>query len=719
MFKRSLVLAVFLLSLLPQLSSADGFIIPYPPPHWQPAELPQLSIKYHDVNVTIEDGVVRTEVDQVFLNDYDVELEGTYIFPLPEEAAVDEFAMYVDGERISGEIMDADQAREKYEDLVRQLRDPAILEYVGRNAFQARIYPIPANGEKRVQLAYSQVLSPDAGLYLYRYPLDTERFSKKPLERVEVNISLSSQLPILNVYSPSHDVDVERVDNYHVKVHYEEKNSKPDKDLVLFYQLDNQGVGVSLVTDKESGEDGSFLLMMTPQYYQENVSEALPKDIVFVYDRSGSMSGDKIEQTQKAIIYCLENLHPQDNFDVIAFGSDVKLWQEGLVPASETNIDEAIKFLKDIPARGGTNINDALLKALAQLNPDSTHPQMVIFLTDGAPTVGVTDNVKIVDQVKSANAAQARLYIFGVGYDVNAVLLDHLSRELSGISQYVIPDENIEVSVSNFYSKVSLPVLADVKLDFGDISVYDVQPIDIPDLFSGNQLIITGRYKGTGYSTLTVSGDVNGEPEVLEYPLNFANDKNAFVPVIWARRYVGYLLEEIRINGENKELVDEIKDLALQYGIVTPYTSFYIGEVTKNVAANDLVYGMDEAAKQKLEGYHMDSTQPMFKSAETLASAPSSGSGGISISQDLRAMQEGREEYASEVVKVVEAKTFYLIDGTWTDNQYAKDMPVTEIKFASNEYLQLLTDYPGIGKYLSLGNNLVLVMNGTAYKIVE
>jgi Ca-activated chloride channel family protein len=711
---------VFILSLLPQMSLADGFIIPIPPPHWQPPEPPQLSIKYHDVNVTIEDGVVRTEVDQVFLNDYDVELEGTYIFPLPEDAAVDEFAMYVDGERVNGEIMDAQQAREKYEDLLRQLRDPAILEYVGRNAFQARVYPIPANGEKRVQLAYSQVLSPDAGLYLYRYPLDTERFTKKPLEKVEVNISLSSQLPILNVYSPSHDVDVERVDNYHVKVHYQEKNTKPDKDLVLFYQLDNEGVGVSLLTNKESGEDGSFLLMMTPQYYQENVSEALPKDIVFVYDRSGSMSGDKIEQTQKAIIYCLQNLHPQDNFDVIAFGSDVKLWQEGLVPASEANVDDAVKFLKDIPARGGTNINDALLQALAQLNPDSYHPQMVIFLTDGAPTVGVTDNVKIVDQVKSANSkVGARLYIFGVGYDVNAVLLDHLSRELSGISQYVIPDENIEVAVSNFYSKVSLPVLANVKLDFGDISVYDVQPIDMPDLFSGNQLIITGRYKGSGYTTLTVRGDVNGEPQVLEYPLNFRSDKNSFVPVIWARRYIGYLLEEIRINGENKELVDEIKDLALQYGIVTPYTSFYIGEVTKTENANKLVYGMDEAAKEKLQGYHMDSSQPMVKSPETLASAPSSGSGGVSISQDLRAMQEGREEYASEVVKVVEDKTFYLIDGIWTDNQYAKDMPVTEVKFATSEYLQLLVDYPGIGKYLSLGNNLVLVMNGTAYKIVE
>jgi len=722
MNKRKVLCGMLLLLLsLPCLVWADGFIIiPDPPPQWKLPKPPQLSIKYHDVTVSIKGGVVRTEVDQVFINHYDMDLEGTYIFPLPEGAAVDEFAMYVDGERIVGEVMDADEARKKYEDYVRQMKDPALLEYVGRNAFKASIYPIPANGEKRVQLAYSEVLSPDAGLYLYRYPLDTERFSREPIERVEVNITLESDLPILNVYSPSHNISVEREDNYRVTVHYEEKNTQPDKDLILYYQLDDEGVGVSLITDKESGEDGSFILMITPQYYQEAVESALPKDMVFVYDRSGSMSGEKIEQAREAIIFCLENLNPQDNFNVIAFASDVRSWQDELVPASKANIQSAIDFVKDIPARGGTDIHSSLLQALSELDKGSSNPQMVIFLTDGEPTVGVTDNVEIVDAVKSANDARARVFIFGVGYDVNAVLLDHMAKELYGISQYVIPDENLEIAVSSFYSKVSMPVLSDIRLDFGSISIYDVQPIHMPDLFRGSQLMVTGRYKGSGYSTLTLSGDVAGREEILEYSLNFKKDKNPFVPVIWARRHIGYLLEEIRIHGENEELAGEIKRLALKYGIVTPYTSYYIGEVTKTTDIDRLVYGVDEAARFKIDTLGGLGGGDLMKMApEALSEAPVGGGGGVTISQDIGALKKGTEEYASKVVKVVEGRAFYLIDGMWTDGDYKEEMTVKEIEFGSDEYMRLLIDHPGIGKYLCLGSNLIVMVDRVVYKIVD
>jgi len=481
---------------------ADGIIIPDPPLWPEPPPLREswLTIRYHRVTVTIEDQVAVTRVEQEFLNEHDWECEGTYVFPLPEGAAVSEFIMWVDGEPVEGQILDADEARAIYEDIVRRRRDPALLEYVGRSAVQARIFPIPPGGSRKVELEYSQVLPVENGLVRYVYPLNTEKFSARPLEEVSVHVEIRSRDAMRAVYSPTHQdrVFVERDGDYRATVGYEEMDILPEDDFELIYTVSQEDVGLNLLTYRElgdegpalSGAEGFFLLLVAPTVEVEE-GQVIPRDVILVLDTSGSMEGEKIEQAQEALIYVLDHLNAEDHFNIIAFSTGLRQYARGLRPASEAR--EAAAWVRRLEAVGGTDINRALLEALAQTS--SERPTVLIFLTDGLPTEGVTEIEHILANVEAAAPDNVRFFPFGVGDDVNTVLLDTLAEQHRGATGYVRPHERIDEEVSGFYARISTPVLADIELDFRDVLVEDTYPYPLPDLFAGTQLILVGRYR--------------------------------------------------------------------------------------------------------------------------------------------------------------------------------------------------------------------------------
>jgi Ca-activated chloride channel family protein len=333
---------------------ADGLIVidrPIPPrPVPIPAPAPEfLPVKYHRVSVTIDRQVATTTVDQVFRNDKDYDLEGTYIFPIPEDAAVKNFSLYIDGKKVGGEILDRDKARQIYEDIVRRMKDPGLLEYVGRNMFRARIFPIPKHGERRVEISYQQTVPYDAGIFRYSYPLNTEKFSPKPLEEVAVSVKISSDVPIKSVYSPSHEVDA-KVEKNSATCGYEEKNVKPDKDFLLYYTVSEKDMGLNVISYRKSGEDGYFMLLLSPGEFG---GKAIDKDIVFVLDTSGSMSGDKLKQAKGALRFCLNSLGKGDRFNIVSFATGVSSYAGKISPVQRDNVNDALKFVGDLEARGG------------------------------------------------------------------------------------------------------------------------------------------------------------------------------------------------------------------------------------------------------------------------------------------------------------------------------------------------------------------------------
>jgi Ca-activated chloride channel family protein len=684
-------------------AAADGIIIPDRP------EMNYLTVKYHRVAVTIVDQVATTRVDQVFVNDTGATVEGTYLFPLPEEAAISEFAMWVNGERVAGRLLTREEARRIYDDIVRRQRDPALLEYVGRNLFQASIFPIMSGEERRIEIEYSEVLPAERGLVRYVYPLSTEKFSPQPLQDASVSVSIESREAIKAVYSSSHPVGVDRPDDYRARVGWEARNVTPNKDFVLYYSVSEADVGVNLLSFKERGEDGFFVLLVAPGV-SVDTAQVVARDVILVLDTSGSMEGEKLQQAQDALVYVLDHLNARDRFNIVAFSTGVDTFARDLRPAAEAR--DGIRFVRDLRAEGGTNIDRALRTALdiAAESQRVERPAVVIFLTDGLPTEGEVEPTVILSNVKAAARPNTRIFTFGVGDDVNTLLLDNMAREMRGASAYVRPGERIDEQVSAFYARVSTPVLADIALDVQGVTVSDTYPYPLPDLFAGTQLVLVGRYRTGGPASVVLTGTVNGQ--VLRFEFDDVTFRDAggddFIAPLWATRKIGYLLNQIRLHGESREAVESIVNLSIRYGIITPYTSFLVEEPEQ---------ALRESGRQ-------DIAQDAYSAMESAPTAPASGAVAVrdSVAQsDLEKAQAPAapaEQYADQV-RTVGDRAFVLRDGVWTDTTFDPErMTTTQLEFGSSAFLDFLAQHPTAGRYFALGERVIVVIDGVAYESV-
>ncbi|MFH1540141.1 MAG: VIT domain-containing protein [bacterium] len=698
---------------------ADGILVPgiWPEPSPRPAvaELPpNFAVKYHHVDVEIEDQTSKTKIDQVFKNEWNREIEATYIFPMPEDAAINDFSMWVGEEKVKGEILTAEEARRIYEDIVRRRKDPALLEYLERGLFRARVFPIEANGEKRIALDYVQLNHFENDTHRYTYPLNTEKFSSRPIESVRVTVNIRTTRPLRNIYCPTHSVSIRRVDEHNATVTYEENNVKPDADLTIYYSTDDRDVGLSLLTYREKGDDGFFMLLAAPKT-EVMKKEIAAKDVIFVLDRTGSMSGEKMEQARESLKFCLRTLNEKDRFNVIAFNEAPDPLFSGLVSADKKNLDGAIDFANGLDAVGGTNIDEALTVAMKQLKGRGGEaPGFLLFLTDGLPTVGVTDEKQIITDVEKVAPGNIRIFAFGVGYDVNTRLLDGLTAGHHGAPEYVRPGEDIEVKVSNLFRKISYPILSNLELDWGKLKAYDVFPPELPDLFKGSQVVLTGRYRGKKKTTVVLKGTAEGKTykfDIVARP-NKSGKFNDFIPLLWAQRKIAYLVDEVRNKGRNKELIDEIVRLSKKYGIITEYTSFLVREP-------GMAFAEAETQAEELDAF-----------MET-AAAPSSGGWAVNQSVNLakqkagaRAPQSVQSFYDAEgnevlidQVRNVAGKTFFQQQDNWMENTYEKDQDVLTIKVFSEAYFQLLDSDPSLGRYMAMGKRVLLVLNGNAVQI--
>jgi len=588
--KRFILSAAAMMLIFAGPVAATGVMIP------KRVNLPPLAIKYQRVQVSISSLVAQTTVKQAFQNSTDRQLEATYIFPLPPGASITEFSMMINGKKMVGELVEKQKARKIYQDIVRRMKDPGLLEYMGSNLFKARVFPIPPRGVQEVEMRYSEVVKKDSGICSYVYPLKTDERASRTLEDFTVAVKLQSKEPIKAIYSHTHKIDLVRRNDHEATAGFEAMGQSLDKDFRLFWTVSDKDFGVNLLTRREKGADGFFMLMVSPKT-EFKKEEIIKKDMVFVIDTSGSMSSNnKIQQARQALGYCVSNLNEGDRFNVVRFSTDVETFSDQLVEATKENLGKAQKFIGDFVARGGTDINGALEAALA-LKTDRDRPFTVVFLTDGLPTIGTTEPKEILGSVKKM-ADQVRVFCFGVGYDVNTHLLDQISGGTKGSSEYVKPEEDIEVKVSLFHNKASEPVLADLSLDFGDIKTFDMYPKKLPDLFKGTQLLVLGRYKNAAHTPIRLKGEVNGVQKEFVYEESFpeASAENEFVERLWGTRKVGYLLDEIRLHGENKELKDEVLRLSKEYGIMTPYTSYLVLEDDAAYAARRI--GRREEARR-------------------------------------------------------------------------------------------------------------------------
>jgi Ca-activated chloride channel family protein len=691
-------------------------------------------IKELDVNVRLKDQVARVQVSQSFVNTGSRQMEVCFMFPLPYDGAIDQLTLLVDGKEYPAKLLPAADARRIYEDIVRKNRDPALLEWMGAGMFKTSVFPVPPGAERKVTLNYSQLCRHDRGVTDFLFPLSTAKYTSQPVEKVHFRVSIDSSVDIKSVYSPSHSIEVKR-SGKHANVQYTATNQVPSADFRLFYDVDPGKLGASVLSYRPtSGEDGYFLLLSTPDI-QAPDGEQPNKTVVFVVDRSGSMSGEKIAQAKGALKFVLNNLRNGDLFNIVAYDSTVESFQPELQRFDDETRKNALGFVEGLYAGGSTNIDGALSVALKQLQ-DSSRPSYVVFLTDGLPTAGERNELQIVANAKQANQVRARVMAFGVGYDVNSRLLDRLVRANYGQSQYVRPDEDIEARVSTLYNKIKSPVMTDLAIDFAldDVRAEEGDPInrvypkEIYDLFEGEQLVVVGRYRKSGAAKVTVQGSVVGKQQSFDFPaelVDLSNDESfAFIEKLWAARRVGEIIDELDLKGKNDELIKELVGLSTKHGILTPYTSFLADETTNihDLAANatstrERLYLLEQADGRA--GFAQRAAKADLQRANT--SRPDAAADGAGAFGGVVALHaETDEKVLVETVRNVGNKSFYRRDNRWVDSTVTEEMQrnAKRVTQFSDEYFELAHRHGRtMSKYLTFDDPILVTLDGDAYLI--
>lgn len=681
-----------------------------------------------DVTITVDGSrrIATVEVEEVFRNASPRMLEGDYLYPIPPGAVFTDFSLFMGEQELRGEVLPADEARRIYEEIVRRKKDPALIELVGHGVLRARVFPIDPGDTRRVILRYTQVLGKEGDLLRLRYPRVTDLGGGGAAQEIvrpqprrghdhpfTLRIRVTDADRFATPYSPTHTIEVRERGADELEITHSGRAAAADFE--LFLPLHEPAIGASLVAHALGDESGYFMLMITPPAAEEETR--IPRDVTLVLDVSGSMSGAKIEQARDALDQILVGLRPEDRFRLITFNSVVRSFREGFVRADRATLREARDYLAGVSAEGSTNVMDALRDAL---EPEATRGRLslIVFLTDGKPTVGVTAPEQIAEAAGRLRDGE-RVFAFGVGYDVNTYLLERMTEDGRGTVSYVRPGESVEAAVSSLTRKIGFPALADLRIVRAPADLEDYYPNPLPDLFHGEELILFGRYRGHGNGELVLEGSRAGETRRFTYRVELPRREagNDFIPRLWAARKAGALTAEVRLHGADPELIEAIRQLALRYGIITDYTSYLVEEPT-------LAMNRRDAAMQR---------------AEQLAAAPAEQSGAVAFDRaakssrlrETRALSDaeavatpdafgaGDAVSAEGVVRSVGRRLFVLRDGVWTDLRFDPSLRVIDVAPYSDAYFELARRLPGLRRYLTIGDRLVIVGDGLALRLAD
>ena len=648
------------------------------------------------VSVAVQDRVAEVTVEEWFQNRGPMLGEGIYHYPLPGEAAFSSFSLWQGDNELRGETMDATQARSIYEEIVRRKRDPALIELAGHGLIRARIFPINPGETRKITLRYTQILDREGDAWRFRYVAGSGPGATGVTRSFRLSAENGSRFG--DPYSPTHQIRINRSEE---RLEVTLADSATTGDLDLFLPLRQGLVGVSLLTHQVPGEDGYFMLLLAPG--AAHPAAALRRDLVVAVDVSGSMSGEKLAQAKSAVGQLLGSLHEGDRFRLVAFESGVRRFDAGWTAATADGRRRAVEWVTALETGGGTNIAGALDEAASQ-PPAEGSLGVIIFLTDGLPTVGEQDPEKIAARAEERRGA-FRVFSFGIGYDVNTFLLDRLTEGARGVTEYIAPGGDIERAVGTLAGKIASPVLTDVTLNGDGVELYDVQPQTLPDLFAGDELVAFGRYHArstTGWS-VSVRGRRGSQDEQFRTGTVGAASTNAYIPRLWASRKAGALSREIRLHGSTPETLAALKDLALRYGILTEYTSYLVQEPT--LAMN---------------GRRDLPPPPMSLNAVVVTAAPAAvaqnGAGAVMQSQaEARLAQKSvdrqdqdelddrlRARSGINPTRRVGGRLYILRDSVWTDLAARDSQRTVTVAPFSDAYFALLRLLPELTPAVSL-----------------
>lgn len=689
---------------------SDGVLIPTEPV----IEENPFVLLEHNVDMTITDLIATVKIDEVFWNDSDYSQKVIYLFPIPKGAIISDFKMKVGDTYYTGEVMESDQARKEFQALVKQNKNPALLEYMNENYYRIEIPSFKPHEERAISLTYSQELSNNDGLVKLQYPLEIESLLKTNIRKINISGTITSNNA--QIYFVDSDTNtIEQTisdDKFSASFSFKREDFKPINDFILKFGLGENQVEAYMSTDTPDLGYNTFLLEIHPDV---NYEDYQPKDVVFVLDKSGSMSGMKYVQAQKAAEFIISRLYEDDRFNLILFNHDIEAFKYYFNLFESNKKKEAIDWIYSSRAGGNTNIYGSLDMALRVFhNAENLQNPILVFLTDGIPTEGITDPEAIVKHVNefSQGINGLRLFAFGVGYDVNTYILDLLTTNNNGQTYYVTENESIETEIARLFSSISKPVLSDVKVTFmsNDVEIIDYLPKTGLTVYKDEPLKIYGRYKGSGKLTMKLTGKLGDQNFEQMYHFNVSSNVNKSISLLWASRQINDLINLIRLYGETEDLKNEVITLSKQFSIPTPYTSYLVSD--------------DTTQKYDASGSPVLSQ----KTINRPAAAPSMQTGKSSVvqSKQMNMMSQARQaEEAEELMQEAkEGSDYRLIKGkrfiwddeknAWIDDDF-KEENIIRIEKYSDEYFELIDENKDLIDYLQLKGTVYLEFDSKNY----
>ena len=689
-----------------------------------------VEVVHVEADVSIRSQVATTTLVLTFKNPGHRPQEGQAIVPVPGAASLKSFSMEGASEKIEAKLLPRKEARKIYDQIVSQLKDPALLEFAGLGAVKTSVFPVPSGKEMKLRLVYEELLLQDGDRIDYVLPRTQSISYRTPWK---VTLDWQDSGGIRTVYSPSHEIDWKRRNGKRISLGLGGSMSPGPLRVSILRRKDSKAVA-SILSHSTGKDEGYFLMLLSPPEKNEN-SAKLKREVTVVIDRSGSMAGEKMRQTISAAAQIVGGLEDGEKFNIITYNESVEKFSPNPVVLSPKSREAAFQFLKSLRVSGGTNIHDALLAALAQPSEKGTLP-MVLFLTDGLPTIGETSEKKIREASASTNHAGRRIFTFGVGVDVNTPLLSRLADDSRATATYVSSGEDVELKVAKVFRRLSGPVLAHPTLTLPEAPgrITDLLPGSLPDFFEQDQIVILGRYRGSEPVKFVLSGSDGKAEQKFQFEFKPSTKKaSSFVPRLWANRKIAILTEALRdlgadssmgvLNGNAvnpndprmKELVDEIVRLSTEYGILTEYTAFLAkdGEVfgsraTHNEIASDNYLRRALRTRSGVGSFNQE-VNIWKKKVQS------------NVDPYNNYVNEKLEEVTVDNVQQIQGKTFYRNGASWVDAKAAsqgKNVPAIEIKVGSPEFFKLVDRLVSLGEQgcLALGNNTDVVIDSKLYR---
>ena len=676
------------------------------------------------VTVQVKNQIATVEVEEWFRNRGAGLGEGDYLYPLPAGATFSSYSLFQGDQELKGEMLKAGEARRIYEAIVRRRQDPALIELVGHGLVRARVFPIAAGESRRVVLRYTQVLQRAGDALEFRYG-GRRSDAGAP---TTLSLTVDNAAAFRDAVSATHTLSVKRASG-RMTVRPAEKISS---ELSVLLPYAERAVGISLSTHRgASSEDGYFMLRLSPG--DVTAASRVPRDVTVVVDVSGSMSGEKMTQAKAALRQLLGTLGPADRFRLIRFSSMVDAWRDGWTRATADDLRAALRWVDALNAEGGTNISGALAEAFSLTSP-SSRLGVVVFLTDGLPSVG-EQNPERIAAIAERDAGRTRVFAFGVGHDVNTHLLDRLGAAGRGGAQYVEPGESVETALGTLATRIEFPVLTDLALDASGVTLREIYPVKLPDLFAGEDLVLFGRYRNASRfgSVLTVRGERAGKAESYSTRTSFSTREggNEYIAKLWATRKLGELTRRVALEGRNSELIEEIRATALRYGLLSEYTSYFVAEpgapilaqTGNGVLSRDLAatgsgaVARAEAARVRRDASSTSQVAAAEKAAEArladrVAVAPAAppvvrgtgtgtGTGTATGTGTGTATGSVAGDARAAAPRIVAGRTFRLTNGLWVDDAADRKVRTLDIAPFSDAYFAVLSALPELKPYVT------------------